>query len=105
MSIKFGDKQLEAIKLSSLGYKALIIAGYAGTGKTTVSKAILKMYEHRFGYDNIACCALLGVAAARIKKQSGYKATTVHTLLGYGQGKEGEIYLYNDKNPLPYSVF
>jgi exodeoxyribonuclease V alpha subunit len=77
----------------------VVISGKAGTGKTTISKALLKIYQ-RGGY-SIGACALSAKAAQRIKEATGFPASTIHRLLG-AQGLNE--YSYNHDNPLPFDV-
>ncbi len=99
--VVFDARQKEAIALGNKQAGIFSITGYAGTGKTTTSKAILQLYESCFGYDKIVGCALSGVAANRIKQQSGFEAKTIHSLLGMD---EGGGFVYNAKNPLKQKV-
>jgi exodeoxyribonuclease V alpha subunit len=100
--IIFGSKQRNAITMASLNKRIFSLTGYAGTGKTSASKAILRMYEDKYGFDSIVCCALSGIAANRVKKQSGYTSSTIATLLGFDHAKGG--FLHNEGNKLKQSV-
>jgi exodeoxyribonuclease V alpha subunit len=102
LRIKLGYKQKEAImQLSTQGYSAFILCGYAGTGKSTISKIILDFYkEYFFDENDIVTCAFTGMASKRIKEITGYKASTIHSLLGYKQNG----FNFNKDNPLPYKV-
>lgn len=75
-----------------------VITGAAGTGKTSISRAILNIYKDA-GY-KIACCALSAMAAQRITEATGFSASTIHRLLCYGP----EGFLINYNNPLQYDV-
>ncbi|MFL9610970.1 AAA family ATPase [Methylobacillus sp. Pita2] len=97
----FGDQQKDAIRLANQMPSLFSISGYAGTGKTTTSKAILKLICERHNPDDIACCALAGVAANRIKMQSGFESSTIHSLLGW-DGTGG--FEFDKNNKLPHSV-
>lgn len=101
-SIKLSNEQREAVISAKNGSRVIAIAGAAGTGKTSVSKAILGMFEKKYSYDEIRCCALSGVAAARVRKQSGYESFTIHTLLGYDHISHS--FIHNESNPLEASV-
>ncbi|MGQ9499423.1 MAG: SF1B family DNA helicase RecD2 [Dissulfurimicrobium sp.] len=78
------------------------VAGYAGTGKTTVCRAILDLLSaHYATREQIVCCAFTGMASARLKKATGYDAFTIHSLLKYqGEGR----FEYGPEKPLPYRV-
>ncbi|OSS42540.1 RecD-like DNA helicase YrrC [Desulfurella amilsii] len=102
LDIKFSNKQKQAIfDIATKGYNAFILCGYAGTGKSTISKIILDFYkEHFFKDTDIVTCAFTGMASKRIREVTGYKASTIHSLLGYKDGG----FEYDRSNPLPYKV-
>lgn len=75
------DEQRAVVK-SSIKNNVVIITGSAGTGKTSISRAILNIYKQA-GY-SIACCALSAMAAQRITEATGFPSSTIHRLLGYG---------------------
>lgn len=102
----FDDTQLSVIK-NSLNKPVVLIAGKAGTGKTSITRALLDIYS----YNNmeIRCCALSAKAAQRITEATGYKASTIHRLLQYknqGDSKNNseEQFFYNTNNPLNVDV-
>ncbi|MDR9826433.1 ATP-dependent RecD-like DNA helicase [Vibrio sp. FNV 38] len=68
------DRQNEAVK-SALSHGLSIIAGGAGTGKTTVLNVVLRAYQ-TLGTD-IRAMALSGRAAKRINEATGYPAQTI----------------------------
>ncbi len=78
------------------------LAGYAGTGKTTVCRAVLDILVAYYApREEIACCAFTGMASARVRKATGYDAFTIHSLLKYqGEGR----FEHGPDNPLPYRV-
>jgi exodeoxyribonuclease V alpha subunit len=95
MNIQLGDEQKQAIYLANQGYRLFILCGYAGTGKSTISKAILDLVKTKVAEKNIICCALSGIAAERIRKTSGFQAFTIQSLL---------MKIEKDKDTLPYTV-
>ncbi len=59
-----------------------IIAGSAGTGKTTIIKAIINAIKHSSGNTESFCLlAPTGKAADRIREKTGVKALTIHSFL------------------------
>ncbi|WP_261916797.1 AAA family ATPase, partial [Vibrio aestuarianus] len=68
------DRQNEAVR-SALSYGLSIIAGGAGTGKTTVLNVVLRAYQ-ALGTD-IRAMALSGRATKRISEVTGYPARTI----------------------------
>ncbi len=102
LGITLGEKQYEAIKaVATQGHNFFILCGYAGTGKSTISKIIIDFYkEHFFKDHEIISCAFTGMASKRIKETTQHDALTIHSLLKIGpEGSE-----YNSKNPLPYKL-
>lgn len=59
-----------------------IIAGSAGTGKTTIIKAIINAIKHTSGNTESFCLlAPTGKAADRIREKTGVNALTIHSFL------------------------
>lgn len=101
---KFDTTQLDVIR-GSLNKPVVLITGKAGTGKTSITRALLDIYT----YNNmeIRCCALSAKAAQRITEATGYEASTIHRLLKYQQDSDSsteEQFKYNSHNPLPVDV-
>ena len=81
MGILFSKEQKQIIRLANGGHTLFILCGYAGTGKSVISKAILDLLAERYSKNSLMCCALSGIASDRIRKTSGYQAGTVQSLL------------------------
>ena len=79
-SMRFAPKQLEAVELA-MKEKVLVLTGGPGTGKTTVTKAILKLLEA--GGLKVSLCSPTGRAAKRLSETAGRDAKTIHRLLEY----------------------
>ncbi len=78
------------------------LAGYAGTGKTTVCRVVLDLFSKYYtGRADIVCCAFTGMASARLRKATGYESLTIHSLLKY---KPGGKFEHGPENPLPYKI-
>lgn len=96
--IEFSNKQKYAI-FYACTKKIFSMTGYAGTGKSSVSKVFMSILNKLYP-EQIVGCALSGIAARRLSEVSGYPAYTIHSLLKFsGQGFE-----YNKDNRLPYKV-
>jgi exodeoxyribonuclease V alpha subunit len=98
------DLQQLAIR-KSLTNPLLFITGGPGTGKTYTVKQIIKAHKQIFGESFIIkIAAPTGKAAQRIndsfldEEDSGYKAQTIHQLLGAGNLIDG--FRYHHKNPI-----
>lgn len=76
MEIKLDDRQQEAVLLATSS-RLSIITGGAGTGKTTIIKAIAD------SVDSPRLCAFAGKAASRLREATGHPAETIHRMLGY----------------------
>ncbi len=80
IKIKFAKAQKEAI-VSALCQKMLIITGGPGTGKSTITKAILRILEKLSS--RIILAAPTGKAAKRMTEITYRQASTIHSLLEY----------------------
>jgi exodeoxyribonuclease V alpha subunit len=78
------DTQVAAIA-NALRYRVSVITGGAGSGKTSVSKAIVKMFTD--GDVPVHLCAPTGKAARRMREVIGHQASTIHRLLEYHGGE------------------
>lgn len=96
-----GDQQRQAVRIANTLPAIVAVSGYAGTGKTTTSRAILELYTEIYPRDSVFCCALSGVAANRVQNQSGFPGATIHSLLGY---KGGSDWTFNASNKLACKV-
>ena len=92
------SKEQKAIIHEAVKHNVTFISGKAGTGKTSIARALLNIYNN--ANKTIGCCALSAKAAQRITEATGYPASTIHRLLK-AQGTE---FLYNYLNPLNYDV-
>ncbi|NRG47675.1 AAA family ATPase, partial [Bacillus sp. CRN 9] len=95
------EEQKQAIK-AVLNNKVMILTGNAGTGKTTVLKAIIHIYQQVYPKDKISLSAPTGRASRRMKEVTQHEATTNHRLLGYNQGLTNIEFEYNSSNQLKY---
>ncbi len=86
LRMTFAECQKEAIKKSFSGC-IHIITGGPGTGKSTITKAILRITERLT--DKIILAAPTGRAAKRMTEITGKKAFTIHSLLEYDFKKGG----------------
>lgn len=80
MGIKLTDKQREAVKCC-INSNFNLIKGYAGTGKTTITRVILNILEKSKNDIIIKQCALSGKAAQVLSNATGREANTIHRLL------------------------
>ncbi len=85
--IKYAPKQREAIRLA-LDSGVMILTGGPGTGKTTIIKALIKIFTQMDF--NVALAAPTGRAAKRMSDATSCEAKTIHRLLemGFGDGDE-----------------
>jgi exodeoxyribonuclease V alpha subunit len=95
LSFQPAEKQKDAIRFA-LENKVMIITGGPGTGKTTIIKAILKIFSQM--KINILLAAPTGRAAKRMSEMTGHQSKTIHRLLEYSIHKHG--FQRNEKNPL-----
>ena len=92
-SIKLSEKQKEAIKTIN-NHNVIIITGGPGTGKTTIIKTIIDLYEDK--KKKIVLAAPTGRAAKKMSEATGKEASTLHRLLGIGKLDDEGIYSKNN---------
>ncbi len=89
------EKQKAAI-VSAVKNKAMVITGGPGTGKTTIIRAILHIFQKL--HVNILLAAPTGRAAKRMSETTGHRAGTIHRMLSYSFAAGG--FQKNESNPL-----
>ena len=90
-NISYAPLQKQAIELA-LNNMVLVITGGPGTGKTTILRGILKLYDELELETLLA--APTGRAAKRMSKLSGREAFTIHRLLGAKMSEDGETVVF-----------
>lgn len=88
-SIELSEKQKEAVNLVNEN-NVTIITGGPGTGKTTIIKTIIDIYEEKG--KKVVLCAPTGRAAKRMTETTGKEASTLHRLLEIGKFDEDSLY-------------
>lgn len=99
LQIELADKQKEAVR-SAVTNKITVITGGPGTGKTTITRAILEIFS--LITNKIFLAAPTGRAAKRMSEATGYTAKTIHRLLEFNPFDGG--FKRSDKNPLACDV-
>ncbi|MBQ8498444.1 ATP-dependent RecD-like DNA helicase [Chlamydia sp.] len=82
LDLKLEEKQKEALHASS-SQKIHIISGGPGTGKSTITRAILSIFEKLSSPQKIILAAPTGKAAKRMTEITGKRTQTIHSLLQY----------------------
>ena len=97
--VVYSRQQEDAIRCAATD-SVLLITGGPGTGKTTIVRGILSLYEQM----GLSCtlCAPTGRAAKRLSQVTGRDASTIHRLLGAGiDPHTGKLYFCkDDQDPL-----
>ncbi len=83
--IELSEKQKEAVEAVNEN-NVCIITGGPGTGKTTIIKSIINLYEA--GGKKVVLCAPTGRAAKRMTEATNKEAKTLHRLLEIGKIEE-----------------
>ncbi len=100
-NITYNEKQKDAIR-HSLENNITIITGGPGTGKTTIVKAIVSLYQMLNDYDNqkmlenVALLAPTGRASKRLADSTNFPAMTIHRFLKWN--KENNSFGVNEYN-------
>ena len=92
--IELSQKQKEAIEEINKN-NVLIITGGPGTGKTTIIKTIIDIYENRG--KKVILAAPTGRAAKKMTEATGKEASTLHRLLCIGKLDDDGIYQRHDE--------
>lgn len=97
--ISYAPLQKQSIELA-LNNRILVITGGPGTGKTTILKGILSLYDELELETLLA--APTGRAAKRMSELTGREASTIHRLLGAKMAEDGETVVFSkhEGNPL-----
>ncbi len=96
IGLSLASEQKEAV-ITSLSAGLSIVSGGPGTGKTSIQKFILDIYQTLFPEGKIICCAPTGRAARRMQESTGHSSTTIHKALGLLAGDDGS---YNEPEML-----
>ena len=95
LSFALAEKQAEAVADAAKS-KVMVITGGPGTGKTTIIRAILTIFERL--KVNIKLAAPTGRAAKQMGEATGKAATTIHRMLSFNAAGGG--FQKNADNPL-----
>ena len=94
--IAYSPQQEDAIREAATS-GLLLITGGPGTGKTTIVKGLLSLYDQM----GLTCllAAPTGRAAKRLTEVTGQEASTIHRLLGAGiDPHTGQLYFSKDES-------
>lgn len=100
-NITLHEKQKEAV-LAGTNEPIVVITGGPGTGKTTIIKAILKIFKNQ----KLKCMLMAptGRAAKRMEDQTKEPASTIHRALEVNFAGNGRGFVRNENNPLEADV-
>lgn len=95
ISMSLAENQKEAVK-TALDSKIMVITGGPGTGKTTIIRAMLAIFDRlRVG---VLLTAPTGRAAKRMSETTGHEAKTIHRMLEFIPHRGG--FQRDEKHPL-----
>lgn len=95
--IEYAPEQKQAI-ITALSSNLSVITGGPGTGKSTITNAIVDIYQDLNQFNSIYLASPTGRAAKRLSEATRHDAQTIHRLLHYNPY---EGFLFNEDNPLP----
>ena len=98
-SIKYAPMQKKTLELA-MNNQLVVLTGGPGTGKTTIVKAIIKLFDE-LGVET-CLAAPTGRAAKRMTELTGMEASTIHRLLGAKMSEDGESLIFgkDEDDPL-----
>ena len=96
VSVELSPEQRQAVQVA-VANKVAVLTGGPGTGKTTVTQAVIGALE-ALGC-TYALCAPTGRAAKRLSEITGRPAQTIHRLLRFSPEKEN--FSHHELDPLP----
>ena len=99
MDLHFAPQQREAI-LTAMTARAMILTGGPGTGKTTTTVGMIRLFETQGKH--ITLTAPTGRAAKRLSETTGGEAKTIHRLLEFSPHINS--FKRNRRNPLNTDV-
>ncbi len=82
LNIEYDSSQTQAI-LDFFKYDKIVMTGGPGTGKTTIVRAMVALFQKLYPNHSIALCAPTGRAAKRLSELTEAPAYTIHSLLGW----------------------
>ena len=95
--VQYAHLQRQAI-FDALENGVMLLTGGPGTGKTTVVRALLHIFDS-MGL-NVALSAPTGRAAKRLSESTSCEAKTIHRLLEYGGEEGGRVRFHRDEKNL-----
>lgn len=98
-NITLSPEQRDAVRLA-WSHKVIVITGGPGTGKTTIVRAVVGMFNRIMDPNRISLMAPTGIAAKRLAAATGRQAGTIHRSLGC----RGDSWVHNEDNPLQAAV-
>ena len=96
--IIYDEVQIEAVK-TAVASKVFVLTGGPGTGKTTITKAIIQIFKN--AQKTVLLAAPTGRAAKRMSEACGMESKTIHRLL---ESKPPEGFGRDAENPLEGDV-
>ncbi len=100
--LTYAGLQRQAI-IDAMSSGVMVLTGGPGTGKTTVVRALLRIFNS-MGL-KVALAAPTGRAAKRLSESTGSEAKTIHRMLEYSHEKGDEpVFLRNEHNFLSQDV-
>ncbi|MDW7671555.1 MAG: ATP-dependent RecD-like DNA helicase [Bacillota bacterium] len=96
--IQYDTIQIRALK-TAIAAKCMVLTGGPGTGKTTITLAIIAAFESLGA--KVQLCAPTGRAAKKLSETTRREAKTIHRMLEY---KPGEGFKKNGEHPLNCDV-
>ncbi len=95
------DEQADILKCL-LSSRPCVVTGGAGTGKTTVIKALIDCYSATYSKGKVLLVAPTGKAARRLAEKTNLSASTIHKALR--KNPEDDYVYYCEERMLPHTL-
>ena len=103
LGIKLSNQQTDAVVMA-LENQFSVLTGGPGTGKTSVQRCLIDVFQKIYPEKHLILCAPTGKAAKRMGESTGQNATTVHRMLHLVNGSDEKEIMAERKDAINDSL-